>query len=162
MKRIRLIRVFNFVQPQAAMALVFFPCSWMFLQFLYSKSIQVSTTILVAIIVLIFYPLKYPKQLKLSQGTIVYREDVNFHNPRGKGWNSTKVEFTVSNIFKYELHQNWFERLFNVGHITFVGTTTFTAKKHLDRVPERRMHCLYGIPKFREFSQEVEACFQKG
>jgi hypothetical protein len=62
-----------------------------------------------------------------------------------------KVSYSVSSIHDIVFHQNFIEKFFNIGHISFKGKALFTAKKDLDRITEKNMFTLYGIRNFSEF-----------
>lgn len=99
-----------------------------------------------------------PKKLVLSSQSLEFDEFIHlrpepqlaFMVIRGSFfW--LKVSYTVTNIEEVEFQQNSFEKIFDIGRISFKGKATFTAKRDLDRIPEKNTFTVYGIPRFSEF-----------
>ncbi len=92
-----------------------------------------------------------PKKLFIGKDTIEF-EDYRSVRPRymrvKKGFWWLKVGYSVSNIKDIEFHQNFIEKIFDVGHISFSGKATFFAKRDVDRIKEQDTFVIYGIKNF--------------
>lgn len=62
-----------------------------------------------------------------------------------------KVTYYVSDIKDVCFYQNRIEKLFDIGHISFVGNAVFDAKRDLDRIKEKNSFNIYGIKNFTHF-----------
>ncbi len=99
-----------------------------------------------------------PKRLVLSSQSLEFDEFIHLR-PRPQliftfirgSFFWLKVSYTVTNIEEVEFQQNSFEKIFDIGRISFKGKATFTAKRDLDRIPEKNTFTVYGIPRFSEF-----------
>ena len=69
----------------------------------------------------------------------------------GKGFWWLKVSYSVTEIKNVEFHQNVIEKIFDVGHISFSGKATFSAKRDLERIPDKNDFVIYGIKHFSQF-----------
>ncbi len=101
-----------------------------------------------------------PKALSSSHGGVEFEEYVRM-KPRtskfvithGRFW-WLKVRCSVLNITNIDFHQNFIEKIFDVGHISFSGKALFTAKRDLDRIEEKDAFTIYGIKHFSRFRSE--------
>lgn len=106
-----------------------------------------------------YFYFDYPKYLFVDYDQISYTEKLHIPLRHSTVFKTVKVTYCVTNVTSLELRQNWFERLFNTGHICFSGNTTFTAKKLMDRIYKRERHWVYGIDHFNEFSKKCAKLF---
>ena len=100
----------------------------------------------------------FPESFSIENGTIRYTDFVKARTFWiSRGGVSVRVDYTVRRVRDVEFRQNFVERLFNVGHMRFRGSTSFDAKeKWEDRIPGRKKHVLYGIPHFDEFQEQLK------
>ena len=122
-----------------------------------SLVVRVSLDIIVLMIYLLSL-LDFPGSFSIEKGTIQYTDRVRIPIfEHGKGRINVRVKYTVRRVRDVEFRQNFVERLFNVGHMRFRGSTSFDAKeKWEDRIPGRKKHVLYGIPHFHEFQEQIK------
>lgn len=106
-----------------------------------------------------YFCFDYPKYLFVDYDQISYTEKVHIQLRHSTVFGNVKVTYCVTDITFLQLRQNWFERLFNTGHICFSGNTTFTAKKLMDRIYKRERHWVYGIYDFNDFSKKCANLF---
>ena len=97
-----------------------------------------------------------PKYLLIFEKRVEFEDYINMRpkNRMGKGFWWLKVHYSVSEIHDVEFHQNAIERLFNVGHISFSGKAIVTAKRDVDRIPEKDRFVIYGICNFYDFQRD--------
>lgn len=157
----RLNRFFNIFNPKVYRYLVLINCfllTWI-LYCLYIDKIAVAEWIFAFILVnLLIVPnllLHCPKKFFFYKGTAEFEDYVSM---RPRGIMSTnfwwlKVSYTVTNIQQPEFHQNAFEKLFDVGRVSFSGETTFTAKRDVDRIIPKERHLICGIQHFSDFKK---------
>lgn len=69
----------------------------------------------------------------------------------GKSFWWLKVSYSVTEIKDIEFHQNAIEKIFDVGHVSFSGNATFSAKRDLERIPDKNDFVIYGIKHFSQF-----------
>ena len=106
--------------------------------------VRVSLDITILMIYLLAL-LDFPKSFSIEKGTIQYTDRVRIRVFGHRGGKSLRVNYTVRRVRDMEFCQNFVEKLFNVGHIRFRGSTSFDAKERWeDRVPDRKKHVLYG------------------
>ena len=100
----------------------------------------------------------FPGSFSIENGTIRYTDHVRVRTFWiSTGGVSVRVDYTVRRVRDVEFRQNFVERLFNVGHMRFCGSTSFdTKEKWEDRIPNRKKHVLYGIPHFDEFQEQLK------
>ncbi len=126
------------------------------------SSVQVGIGVVVlanifAILAMLFY---FPKRLSVGGGTVEFDEYIemkpsvpSFVRIRGGLWR-LKVSYSVCQIKNVEFGQNPVEKLFDVGHVSFGGKATFTAKRDVDRIEEKDTFTIYGIKHFSKFKAE--------
>ena len=94
-----------------------------------------------------------PKTIVISKEMVKFEDYINMrpeHIHRNGFW-WLKVSYSVSEIKEIQFHQNVIEKTFNVGHISFSGKATFTAKRDIDRIKEKDTFIIYGIKNFSDF-----------
>ena len=94
-----------------------------------------------------------PKKLFLYKAVAEFEDYVSMRPKRIMSTNFwwLKVSYIVEEITEIEFRQNAFERLFDVGRISFSGKTTFTAKRDMDAITVKQPFILCGIRNFTEF-----------
>jgi hypothetical protein len=116
----------------------------------------VATVALVDLFTVVYMIFHCPKTLFLHKGTAEFDDYVNLRPKyiHGRGFWYLKVRYTVSGIQEIRFHQNAFEKLFDVGRISFSGKTTFTAKRDVDRIEKKDTFTICGIRDFSAFQAE--------
>ena len=96
-----------------------------------------------------------PAKITVSQKFIEFEDYVHIkpRSAHSNGFHFQKVCYTVSNPYNIEYHQNRIEKLWNIGHISFSGSTRFTASKHLEEIEAPKVFRIYGIPNFSSFKE---------
>ena len=155
----RLNRVFNIFNPKVyryLLAMNAFLLAWV----VYCISIAkiavgewIFTFVLVNLLITPNLLLHCPKKFFFHKGTAEFEDYISM---RPKGIMSTnfwwlKVSYIVEEITEIEFRQNAFERLFDVGRISFSGKTTFTAKRDIARITVKQPFIICGIRNFTEF-----------
>ena len=84
---------------------------------------------------------------------ISLRPKTTFVHRRGGFW-WLKVSYSVTNVENVEFKQNFLERLFDLGHVSFDGKATFTAKRDMERIEPPERFTVYGISHFSQFKDE--------
>ena len=94
-----------------------------------------------------------PKTIVISKEMVKFEDYINMRpeHIHGNGFWWLKVSYSVSEIKEIQFHQNVIEKTFNVGHISFSGKATFTAKRDIDRIKEKDTFIIYGIKNFSDF-----------
>ncbi len=110
----------------------------------------ISTVVVTDIIFIISQLLNNPKKFHTDTNNVEFNSFVNVGIGRHVRW--VKVSYSVSDITELKFHQNAIEKMFDVGHITFKGNATFTAKqRYTDRIPDKNSFTIYGIKDFTLF-----------
>ena len=78
-----------------------------------------------------------------------------FHMTHGR-FRWLKINWSVSNVRNIEFHQNFFEKIFDIGHVSFSGDATFYAKRDLEKIKEQNVFSLYGIKNFSKFKLDFQ------
>ena len=66
-----------------------------------------------------------------------------------------KVSYSVSNARNIKFDQSFIEKIFDIGHISFEGDASFTAKKDMDRIKKEDKFTIYGIRHFSSFKTQI-------
>lgn len=115
-----------------------------------SAAVYISTCLTVIAIAGTDRCLHNPKKLRIDNDSVEFDDYVNLRprhvNIRGMWY--LKVSYRVTDIRNVEFHQNALEKFFDVGHISFSGNATFTAKRDLDRITAPPKFVIYGIRNF--------------
>ena len=129
-----------------------------------SVYVRISVIACVEIIALSDMILHSPKAFSLSCGALFFDEYDRIRPQKsafvislGKFW-WLKISYTVTEIKNVEFHQNAFEKLFNVGRISFCGKATYTAKRDTDSIKEKYAFTIYGISNFSIFKSKFLNC----
>lgn len=160
---IKLKRVFNLFRMESMMFLLIIV---LFLSFSVissdDKVVSCLSIIFAFVCFLSFIPMAYCKKMNIEKGKITYikrvlrkkMSDSGFSIGVRRGNNTVKALHIVMDIEKIEFKQNMIEKIFNTGHIIFIGKTDIV---HEDCVllPRIEKHRIYGIPNFDGFCQEL-------
>lgn len=92
-----------------------------------------------------------PRKISIYNGYIDFDDHMFLRLDGRNGFWWVKVRYSVSDIYDMEFHQNFIERLFNVGHIYFKGKATFMASRDNDKIDGKDTFTIYGIKSFGEF-----------
>ena len=101
-----------------------------------------------------------PKSLKIYGDTVEFSmlksisRKISFGHVHG--WSPVRVHYRIEDISNVVFEQNFVERIFDAGHISFSGKVSIEAKRDGDRVRINKKYCIYGIDNFKEFSNELE------
>ena len=153
--KFKLNRFFNIFNPNVYMFLIiinaFLLISGVYLFFTkeFSFVSYIDTVVLGNILIIAVCTLLCPKIFFISKKTIEF-DTYEYKEPRSgiirtTGLGLLKVSYCVSEIKDIEL--------FNVGHISFSGKASFTAKRDLERIRAKDRFVIYGIRKFSDFKQ---------
>jgi len=163
-KTYRLNRLFNLCDPREYGWLIFINFVLIILEFFFAKEsipVIVSTLVFVNVLFVVGMITHSPKMLSFHGEEIEFDQYVclkpnhsGFFTSRGIVW-WRKVHYTVPDVKQMELRQNFIERIFDVGHVSFKGKARWTAKKDLDRIKEKDTFTIYGIPHFSLFRAEM-------
>ncbi len=155
--KIKLFRIFNLLRPQ----FLFLFVVAIILTAIFS-SIDKFNIVITIFIVFFLAMFIYPKTLEINENVYIYSERVLKPRPKisfvRKTRSFVKVHFNVTEIQNLEFHQNFIEKLFDVGHISFQGKTNFEIDKN-DLENEELVnnnHLIYGIPNFKEFTLKMK------
>lgn len=162
-KEFRLNRFFNIFNPKVYITLIILDAVllisgiYQYLTKDFSLISYIESAALGNVVVIVIHSLLCPKKVLISKDTIEF-DDYQYIEPhngvirtRGLGW--LKISYCVSQIKDIALHQNFIEKLFNVGRISFSGKARFTAKRDLEKVREKDRFVIYGIRRFSEFKR---------
>ncbi len=96
-----------------------------------------------------------PKKFFLHKTTAEFEDYISLRPKQihGKGFWWLKVNYFVTGIQDLKFHQNAFEKLFDVGRVSFSGETTVTAKRDEDRIPIEYPFVICGIRNFSAFRE---------
>jgi hypothetical protein len=115
----------------------------------------ISTFVAANIIFIIKLLLNNPRKIQIDGNSMAFNDFIRIRSMYSKHGRSIKVSYSVSDINELEFHQNAVEKMFDVGHITFKGTATFTSKqRYMDRIPDKNSFSIYGIRDFALFKSE--------
>ncbi len=94
-----------------------------------------------------------PKKFFFHKGTAEFEDYISMRPRRVMSTNFwwLKVSYTVTGISRLEFRQNAFERLFDVGRVSFSGEVTVTAKRDTDRIEIEDTYLICGIRNFSAF-----------
>ncbi len=98
-----------------------------------------------------------PGKISIYNGFMDFDDYTLLRYGSGKGFWWVKIRYSVSDIYDMEFHQNFIEKMFDVGHIYFKGKAMFTASRDVDRIKEKDNFTIYGVKNFEEFKR----CFEK-
>ena len=155
--KIKLFRIFNLLRPQ----FLFLFVVAIILTAIFS-SIGKFNIVIAIFIVLFLGMFLYPKTLEINENVYIYSECVLEPRPKisfvRKTRSFVKAHFKVTEVKNLEFHQNFIEKLFDVGHISFEGETAFAIYKiDLENVElVNNNHLIYGIPNFKEFTLKMK------
>lgn len=125
--------------------------------------VEICVVIVANAVMIINFLTHSPKELTVEGSAVAFDEYIRM-SPEGfcmirvKGkmhW--LRVNYTVSDVKDIEFHQNAFERIFNVGRLSFSGKATATAERDFDRVDPKNSFKIYGIKKFSSFRKSFTA-----
>lgn len=162
MKTVKLNRLFNIFNPSVYRWSVFLALILLVwgICLIASRAQSVTVTLGIVAVCLLLNTvdrlLHYPKAI-CTDGTRIEFDDYVNLRPRyrhGNGYFWLKVSYSVSEIQAVEFHQNAIEKMLDVGHISFSGKATFTAKRDLDRIEEKERFVIYGIRAFSQFQND--------
>ena len=77
-----------------------------------------------------------PKSLSVSGKSFLFDDYIRLRPEfvHGTGFWWLKVSYSVTDIKNVKFHQNPIEKIFNVGHISFLGNASFSAKRDIERM----------------------------
>ena len=161
----RLNRVFNIFNPKVyryLLAMNAFLLAW----FVYCISIAkiavgewIFAFVLVNLLITPNLLLHCPKKFFFHKGTAEFEDYISMR-PRSVVTTSfwwLKVSYTVTGIRRLEVRQNAFERLFDVGRVSFSGEVTVTAKRDTHRIEIKDTYLICGIRNFSAFQDAHRA-----
>lgn len=113
----------------------------------------------IAVIIFLIAVEIYHRPLKISiyNGFVDFDDHIFLRLDGRNGFWWVKVRYSVSDICDMEFHQNFIEKMFDVGHIYFKGKATLISNIDNDKIEEKNVFTLYGIKDFGEFKH----CFEK-
>ncbi len=166
-ERIKLFRIFNVFNPEVYKLFLsmcaFFLVPVSLLIFL-SSNVEYSDFFGLAIPVIwvLFYEIIHcAKYLEANEGCFTFSEYVvvkyrylGFIRPKYR--RRVKVEFRVDNVKIVGFSQNFIEKAFDVGRISFEGKTTFYADRYPDLIVPPERFTIYGIKDFDRFKSMIE------
>ena len=124
------------------------------------KYITVGIACLVIINIIMVFDLFFhsPGELAFNEGVAEFDEYVRM-KPKTSPFVVTrgiyvwvKIGYSVSNVRDVQFHQNFFEKIFNIGRISFSGKETFTVKQRYEnRIKKKNNFKIYGIKNFSHF-----------
>ena len=83
-------------------------------------------------------------------GYIIKRKKFRFGIKKGEIiWN--KVSYSVLDIKEIQFHQNFIEKMFDIGHISFCGRAVWMAISGDDGIKKKDRFEIYGIKRFSDF-----------
>ncbi len=101
-----------------------------------------------------------PKRLKIYGDTVEFSmlksisRKISFGHIRG--WSPVRVNYRIEGISNVVFEQNFVERIFDAGHISFSGKVSIEAKRDEDRIKIHDKYYIYGISNFSKFKKEFE------
>ena len=101
-----------------------------------------------------------PKRLKIYGDTVEFSmlksisRKISFGHVRG--WNPVRVHYRIEDISNVVFEQNFVERIFDAGHISFSGKVSIEAKRDEDRIKIHDKYYIYGISNFSKFKKEFK------
>ncbi len=136
---IRLCRLFNIFNKTTVVYSLILLSATLILGFIYNNFWSVLGVPFFSVL----YCFNYSKFLKINRQTIAYRDFEIFSNlGRGKSYKYIHNEIII-NVSKIEFHQNFIEKIFNVGHMEIIDDSL-------------SKHTLYGITHFNVRKQEID------
>ena len=167
LERIRLARVFNVFNPKVyrhilSSCVFFIAVFLLFNVFATNPEYEDFWGVAVFIIGIQFFNIMYcTKYLEVNEGCFTFSEYVivkyrygGFIRPKYR--KRVKVEFRVDNVTKVDFSQNFVEKAFNVGRVSFEGETKFYADKYLDLISPPERFTIYGIKNFDRFKERLQ------
>ncbi len=165
LERIRLARVFNVFNPKVyrhilSACLFFVAVLLMDNVFDTNPEYEYAWGVAVFIIGIQFFNIMFcVKYLEAKDGCFVFSEYVLTKHEsfiRQRRRRRVKVEFHVDNVKKVDFSQNFIEKAFNVGRISFEGDVRFYADKYQDRIAPPEKFTIYGIKNFDRFKELLQ------
>lgn len=160
----KLCRFFNIFNPKVYKWLVTVTVAYtvMFaIVYFSNRSAIITVAIAETVSIVIFcinLLLHCPKALSVCDGNIEFIDYVNMRprylRTRGFWW--LKVSYSVSDVRNLQFHQNFIEKHFDMGHISFSGRVQISAKRDVDRIKERDVYVIYGIRNFSLFALDLQ------
>lgn len=101
-----------------------------------------------------------PKRLKIYGDTVEFSmlksisRKISFGHVHG--WSPVRVYYRIEDISNVVFEQNFVERIFDAGHISFSGKVSIEAKRDEDRIKIHDKYYIYGISNFSKFKKEFE------
>jgi hypothetical protein len=96
------------------------------------------------------------KQIVITKKYIKFDDYVNirpWHAGNSVNYFWLKVNYCVTDVCDISFKQNAFEKIFNVGHLSFSGHATFEAKRDVDKIKPPDAFFMYGIKNFSQFKE---------
>ena len=130
----------------------------------FSKELMIIATVCSVVVdafKMFFWFLHSPKEFVINEKMIKYYEFIiyrpmSFVIVKPHVLFLLKVNYTVLNYRNVTFHQNFIEKIFDIGHIRFEGDVTFTAKRDEDRIKVKKRPGIYGIKHFEQFKKQFE------
>ncbi|MBR2387474.1 MAG: PH domain-containing protein [Clostridia bacterium] len=94
------------------------------------------------------------EEIKFNEYAHIKPESSPFVITKG-GFFWLKVSYSISNIQDIKYHQNFIEKIFDIGHISFSGKADFSAKRDMDRIKRKEQFTIYGIKHFSNFKGQL-------
>ena len=119
----------------------------------YDAAIMMMALVFIFILVVLIHA---PKKLRIKSNEIIYDQVLYVHPDFSfvKGVHYLRVTYITENAKNIAFEQNFFEKLFNTGHITFEGYAVIRAKRDVHKIRARYNHSVYGIRKFDEVKKK--------
>jgi len=97
-----------------------------------------------------------PKSFGQEKGVLSFEEDVYLRYYFSRKGRFVKVKYTVFEVKDVVFRQNFIEKKFNVGRVSFSGPSLLEAGKHEERIKIKNHFVIRGIKNFSKLKTEFE------
>jgi len=162
-EKFRLNRFFNIFNPNVLKAIAYYNVISLILLIFFALTdgniiVWLFCIILINTVTVSDLVLHCPKEILFRGNYATFNDYVHMPKKhvhrRGITW--LRVTYYVTEIKDVRFHQNAFEKLFNVGHISFSGKAEFEAKRDVDRIKSKEYFTIYGLKNFSRFKSGFE------
>ena len=108
------------------------------------------------VIVFMIFAYTIPKSFGQENGVLSFEEDVYLRYYFSRNGRFVKVKYTVFEVKDVVFSQNFIEKKFNVGRVSFSGPSLLEAGKHEERIKKKNHFVIRGIKNFSKFKTEFE------
>ena len=108
------------------------------------------------VIVFLIFTQKTSKSFEQEKCVLTFTDEVILRRTILSRARYVRVKYTVLEVEDVVFTQNFIEKIFDVGRVSFSGRYLFDAGKHQDRIRERHRFKIRGIKNFSKFKNEFK------